>query len=353
MSNTVILAAARMIDKVGDMQLCLDIEAQIINQGIDIHHLTIEPLAADWHAPLHPDRFRSGCAPVEALARATQLINEGTQAVVISGVDDLKTGYHREQRLKLMQVYADDYPLTQAYTDLAKRFIHLHDIDASLFKSLSAALFDNHKRSYRHALSDNFDESLLPQDKWYRPITELFRGVDCANPLVDFEGRVVLVAKSLAKQLNVDESQWIEVQGVGLSVLAGDGPEYIDQIADYQHLKQAYIDACEQANIDFNQLFRQGDALLETYTCYPVVPMAFLMVSGLVDMLEQLPEFLQQHSITITGGMNLARAPWNNPALNGIVAMVERLRQGSEHCGLIHANGGLGYRQGVAILSRG
>lgn len=67
-------------------------------------------------------------------------------------------------------------------------------------------------------------------------------------------------------------------------------------------------------------------------------------------MVEQMPEFLLKHSITITGGMNLARAPWNNPALNGLITMVQRMQMNGENIGLIHANGGLGYRQGVAIL---
>jgi hypothetical protein len=325
--------------------------------GIDIHHLVIEPLSAPWQQTPAVDHFKSGCAPVEALARAHQLIIDGTQAVVISGEDELKSGYQREERLRLMSVYEDDLPLTQLYTDLARQFIHHHDIDEQLFKDLCEALFDNYKRSYRHALSDDFCETLLPAAKWYNPITELFRGVDCANPLVDFCGRVLLCSSQLAAQLDIPAEQWIIVDGVGLSVLDGDGPEYIDQIVDYQHLKLAYEQACTAANIDFADQFRQGRALLETYTCYPVVPMAFMLVSGLVDVLEDIPEFLRQHSITITGGMNLARAPWNNPALNGIIDMVQRLKPShplqktGEQYGLIHANGGLGYRQGVAIIS--
>tara|TARA_B100000809_G_C15051718_1_gene499142 strand:+ start:796 stop:939 length:144 start_codon:yes stop_codon:yes gene_type:complete len=47
--------------------------------------------------------------------------------------------------------------------------------------------------------------------------------------------------------------------------------------------------------------------------------MAFLLVSGLVDALEDIPNFLAQHLITITGGMNLAKAGWNNPAFNALV----------------------------------
>ncbi len=354
MNKAVIISAAKVVDGIGCMQHSLDIEAAIIALGIDIHHLYIEPLSTDWNAEPQPDHFKSGCAPVEALARAKSLIEQqtsATKAVLITGHDDLKTGYHRDERLRLMSVYTDDYPLTQAYTDLAEQFIQHHDINADLFRTISESLFDNHKTSYRNALSDDFSPSMLPGERWYQPLTELFRGVDCANPLVDFSGRVLLCNEALAEQLNIPQNERIKVPAVGVSKLEGDGPDHINQIADYQHLKAAYQDCCKQANIDFAAQFRKGEALLETYTCYPVVPMAFLLVSGLVDMLEDIPDFLKDHSITITGGMNLARAPWNNPALNGIIDMVKRLIEGNEDLGLIHANGGLGYRQGVALLT--
>jgi hypothetical protein len=48
--------------------------------------------------------------------------------------------------------------------------------------------------------------------------------------------------------------------------------------------------------------------------------------------------------------MNLARGAWNNPALNGLITMYQRMSEGDESIGLVHGNGGLGYRQGVAIL---
>jgi hypothetical protein len=50
--------------------------------------------------------------------------------------------------------------------------------------------------------------------------------------------------------------------------------------------------------------------------------------------------------------MNLAKAAWNNPALNSLILMHHRLCDSSQKIGLIHGNGGLGYRQGVAIIER-
>ena len=79
--------------------------------------------------------------------------------------------------------------------------------------------------------------------------------------------------------------------------------------------------------------------------------MAFLISCKLVPSLAQIPEFLTDHLVTITGGMNLARAPWNNPALNGLIEMYHQLNDNPTQHGLVHGNGGIGYRQGVAILA--
>jgi hypothetical protein len=347
-----IISAAKQQDEIGSLDQVLLLESQLLQRGITPKHLVIEPLQVDWHSPEKKHHFRSGCAPIEALAEAKKLIESGEAAVVISGEDFIKTGYSRENRLSKMAVYGQRYPLTQAYTELARAFSENHSITEQQFKEFSAALFENYKISFRNALSDNFTPELLPDLRWHKPITDLFRGVDCANPIVDFSGRLLLTRADIAEQLGVDKSQWLKVKAVGLSRLDGDGQDYLKDISQYEHLQKAYQQACNEANIDFVHLFKSGNALLETYTCYPVVPMAFLLVSGLVDVLEDIPDFLAEHSITITGGMNLAKAAWNNPALNALVLMHHRLCGGQEMLGLIHGNGGLGYRQGIAIVER-
>lgn len=350
MTRALIIAAAKTLDSVGTLHHCLALEARIQALEVDLRELVIEPLSTDWHSPEPEDHFRSGCAPIEALARAKSLIAQGVPAVVISGVDHIKTGYTREERLRLMQVYGPEYPLTDAYNDLAGHFLQQHRGDEAQFKRLAHCLFENYKLSYRNALADDYLPEQLPGEHWHQPVTSLFRGVDCANPVVDFTGRLLVCSEALAGKLDVPEQDRIEVRSVGLGRLEGDGPDHIKQIAGYEHLRRAYQDCCAQAGIDFAARFRAGDALLETYTCFPVVPMAFLLASGLVDLLDEMPAFLARHSVTITGGMNLARGPWNNPALNALISMYDCLRDGTEQIGMVHGNGGLGYRQGVALL---
>ena len=324
---------------------------QAIEQlGITPIELTIEPLSSDWHGELSPNNFRSGCAPLMALARAKELIAQGQQAVVIRGDEPLKTGYQRQERHQLMAVYGADYSIAQLYDSLANQFIKYHDIDKAQFLKLSSALFDNHCTSYHLAQQQQRAHFPLPAAKWLHHVTPLFRGVDCANPLVDFKGRLLLCSEQLVAQLQLD-SATVEVKGVGLSLLEIDEPTALAQLAQYQHLNLAYQTATKQAGIDFLAQLASNNALVELYSCYPVVPLGFLISCGWIKKPSDSLAFFNQHLVTITGGMNLARAPWNNPALNSLIETYHQLSQGTKQYGLVHGNGGIGYRQGVAILA--
>lgn len=349
MSQALIVAAEKIIDGVGSLQPVHTLIQQLSAAGITPAELVIEPLSADWHTPLKPGHFRSGCGPLEALQQAREMIADGRDAVLIRGEDHIKTGYERQERLERMAIYGAAYPLTEAYDELAQQFIRHHDTTPELFRQIATALFDNYHSTYRNVLADR-QESTLPSARWFEPLTSLFRGVDCANPMVDFSGAMLIVSAACADRLQIDAQQRVSIKGIGIHIQAQDGRDAIDEIVPYNHLQDAYHRCCEEAGIDFAAHFCSGRALLETYTCYPVVPMAFLLSSGLVSHLDEIPAFLERHQITITGGMNLARAPWNNPALSGLISMYQALIAGRSRLGAVHGNGGLGYRQGFAML---
>ncbi|WP_207062193.1 hypothetical protein [Motiliproteus sp. SC1-56] len=348
MSNTWIVAAEKIVNGEGFLDGCLAIEQRLKTQGVAVETLTIDPLKTDWHSPLAANHFRSGCAPVEALARARQLIVGGdVEAVVISGHEPLASGYSREERLERMAIYGPDCPLTQAYNDLAECFIKRQGGDRDLFIRCRDALYQNYLRTYRKA---GHPVHRLPAARWLEPVTPLFRGVDCANPVVDFEGRVLLCNDRVLKALKPAALPLL-LKGVGLGLLAEDGPGAMEAICDYRHLQQAFDECVAQAGVDVAAAVKDERLLLEVYSCYPVVPMAFLLSTGIASNLTCLPELLEKLPVTVTGGMNLARAPWNNPALNGLVDLCAEIRAQGKHGGVLHANGGLGYRQGVALLS--
>lgn len=84
-----------------------------------------------------------------------------------------------------------------------------------------------------------------------------------------------------------------------------------------------------------------------------MVPMALLLKLDLVTHLTEIPNFLKQYEVTITGGLNLAKAPWNLTSFNYLIAMREKL-MGSKNYkyGLVHGNGSLGNQQGITVLGR-
>lgn len=313
--------------------------------------LTIDPLSTPWTSEQKDNHFRSGCAPIMALEHAYHLIKQGCHAVIIQADEPLKTGYTREERHQLMAVYNDKTTIADLYNDLANEFIDNHQLNENTFKTIASALFENYQATYQQHINNQQAHFSLPSEQWFHNVTPLFRGVDCANPLIDFEGKLLICSKEIVEQLAFESS--IEIAGVNCQQIATENEvKDLETICQYSHLGVAIEQATHQANINFSQQFMQGNALLEVYTCYPIVPMAFLHCSGIVNSVTEIPPLLRDYSVTVTGGMNLARAPWNAPSLNALIIMTEKLLAGDKEYGLVHGNGGLGYRQGIAILKK-
>lgn len=345
MSQSYILAAARRVDGQGSLAELQALWANLCGSA-RVAELVIDPLDAGWDTPVLPDHFRSGCAPIEAMAHADALIRGGhVDAVLIRGEDLLRSRYAHDKvmRQRLMAIYGEACPIPEAYTQLAQAFMRRHGLDVPRFSALAEALRENYTRTARRIGIYN-----PPRPEAMAMATELFRLIDCANPVVDFTGALILGNTSLASISKVP----IAVLGVGVARCEGDGPGRAQEIARYDHLAKAWASARDMAGIDFATAFHQGRALLEAYTCFPVVPLGFLLASGLAQDIDAITPLLAKHEITVTGGMNIARAPWNNPALNALIVMCDRLSVGDAEYGAVQGNGGLGYRQGVALLGR-
>ncbi len=326
---------------------CQTIQVQLSEAGINIHHLTIDPLSTDWHSPLPPGHFRSGAAPTEALTQALSILESPDTAVVISGHDPLRTGYDKSERAGRMAIYGQDYSLIDAYTDLSKTFANHHGFSHSQFRRFAQALYDN----YLQTFSEQYPDASQPGAAWFKPVSNLFRGVDCANPVQDFSGQLILCNTKTADRLAIPLSQRVEVLGASCITLPEDGKAAIPEIVQYQHLQSAFQQACQQANIDFRKECICGNAILDVYTCFPVVPMAFLLKTGFVSSADALPHFLAEYPVTVSGGMNLAKGPWNNPALSSLIDCYDALTSGRSRLAGVHGNGGLGYKQGFVILA--
>jgi hypothetical protein len=341
MFRVFIVAAAGVQDQQGSLEPLVQAEAQVRAAGLKVDHLVIDPLSAGWDTPLEPGHYRSGCGPLEALAWAHARLREGlAEAVWIGGEDALRTGYTRQEREGWMQIYGEKPSLPEAYTELARHFCGQQGVGLETFRQVRDAIFENCRTQAQDVKVDR---------RWFENLTPLFRGVDCANPHVDYAGGVLLLRGDLLDCIHAAMPA-VRVLGTGLGFASGDGPEHLRELAAYAHLEAAVREANFQAGLNFAEVFNEGQALMEAYTCYPVVPMAFLLRGGFVRTLEEIPRWLAHHALTLKGGMNLHRAPWNLPALRALVDMTQALQQQPFRIGGVHANGGLGYRQGFVIL---
>jgi hypothetical protein len=340
-----IIAADRIIDGKGNLTRTSELIQRAQKLDFKTSLLEITPLSRPWEDELPSNCFKSGASAMDAIEKARSVLqNKESAVVVIKGEDFLRSGYSKDKREKFMQLYAGKRTPLDGYNELVEPFIRHHGISEEQFFEIRDALFNNYAKTWN---------APLPDSRWYRPITKYFRGVDCANPNIDYSGQLIITNEAHADLLQVPDQERVSILGNAFAKLPVDGFESIPHIAPYDHLKEVIDRAVSEADIDFNAEFLNERALLEVYSCYPLVPMALLLKLGLVKHLKEIPELLKTYEVTITGGLNLAKAPWNLTSLNSLIAMKQRLLSSKNYnYGLVHGNGSLGNQQGITLLGR-
>ncbi len=345
-----ILEGECIVDGIGSLSKTEELRETLSKSDARVLEFEIASIKDGWHKPLPKNRLRCACSPMIAIDSAQKLFeNHELDAIVIHGKDYIKTDFQdkKAERDQLMHIYGENGHILDAYHRLAHEFIKYWKISREEFRSLSEVIFKNHLRVWRR----KNPIQKKPDDKWFKPVTDLFRGVDCANPSVDFEGSLIIGTKEIAKKCNLEPEPCIQIIGCNIQQCCEDNMDSIPKIVPYDHLRLSFKKACEQANLDFIHKYLSGTAALEIYTCYPVVPLGFLFKTGLVSSTVEIPGFLDKHSLTITGGLNLAKAPYDNTTLYAFIKMAEHLRADeSPLIGGIHSVGALGYKQAFAIL---
>ena len=342
-----------MVDGAGGLSATNGILDLLRDNGARMATFEISSIHDGWQTPLPENRLRCACSPMEAILRAQGLFSQqAADAVVIHGKDFIRSDFRgkKAERNRLMRLYGADGHILDAYNRMAHAFLGHWGIDTDDFKTVAEALFENHFRVWRNM----HPRAGRPDDKWFGPVTDLFRGVDCANPSVDFEGCVILGSDTTPGRCGIAPEDCVRVAACVVKQAGEDTIEAIPEVVPYTHLTAAFTDACEQAKVDFRKSFLSGEALLEAYTCYPVVPMGFLLATGFARSTQDIRNFLAGFPVTITGGLNLAKAPWNNTSVYAIAQMVGRLKaDDTPSLGGIHSVGALGYKQAFAILEHG
>jgi hypothetical protein len=346
-----IVAAESIVDGVGDLSATDEARKKLEDRNYRVAEFEISTATDGWQTELPPNRLRCACAPMIAIDRGREMMAAGTiDAIVIQGREHLKSDFrdNKDERNRLLEIYGPGKgAVLDGYEMLAQAFLAHWNISADDFRRTSEAIFENHWRVWQ-ALNP---EAQRPADTWFDPITTLFRGVDCANPSVDYDGCLVMVTEDVLRQTDFGLKSYSRIAGCDVQQQTEDGLEFVDQIVSYDHIARSFNNACTQANVDFRTAYSRGQALLDIYTCYSVVPMGFLLATGLVDKFEDIPDFLAGHPLTVTGGLNLAKAPWNNTTVQSFATLFHALKadQAPDMAG-IHSVGALGYLQGFTIL---
>jgi len=336
------IASDKIVDDEGSFSKTNKILNLAHHNKLKIETLVITPLSHPWDTPLKKNEFKSGASAIAAIDYAKKILrSKKFDVVVIEGRDALKSGYEKKFRNTCMELYEHNSTPLDGYERLTKVFLEQNKISESEYFNLRDKTFINLAKTWNGP---------LPHEKWFEPLTHYFRGVDCANPNIDFAGRIILAGPRVSNILKTLKKDMIEVAGNSSIKLKVDGLESLEKVKNYRHLNRAFKMACNEAKINFANLLQKKTALMEVYTCYPVVPLGFLLSTKLSSR-KNLSHFLETTPLTITGGLNLAKAPWNLTSLNALIEMRQKLiRSKKIKYGLVHGNGSLGNQQGITIL---
>lgn len=348
--KTFIIAGDRVVDGLGAHTETTKILTAAKKKDLEVVTLEIVTLAKRWEDKLGPLEFKSGASAMAAIEKGRKLLaTNKADLILIKGRDFLKTEYERSAREGFMKLYRKKHTAMDGYERLVPLFLKHHKLSEKEYFLIRDALFENYFRTWKNISP----EAALPESKWFLPLTKHFRGVDCANPNIDYSGQIILTNKKTAELLKVPKKKRVQILGNTFTKLPVDGFESLPKIAPYLHLKQTANKTIKEAKIDFKTEFLEGRALMDAYTCYPVVPMGLILQLGLVKKLNEIPELLKWHEVTVTGGLNLGRAAWNLTSLNALIVMRDKLLAEKEiRFGLVHGNGSLGNQQGITVLSK-
>src|SRR5262249_6183145 len=146
-------------------------------------------------------------------------------AVSVEGRDLLRSDYadRRAERQRLMDIYGPHPTIPEAYTDLARRYLARVSMPEADFLAFAERLFENFRRTAR-ARGIPAD----PPRERFEPLSSLFRAVDCANPVVDFEGAVLLAADPA---ILPEAKPPLRVAAAASARASGDGPRHLEEIS--------------------------------------------------------------------------------------------------------------------------
>ncbi len=232
LSSNLILAANSIIDGKGTISSTNNVRERLLETKAKVQEFKISSIKDGWGTPLPKNTVRGACSSISVMIESQRLFEKReVDAVIISGKDHIRSDFrnNKEERDQLMKVYEGKYSFLEAYNQLAHEFLRYWKIQPEEFRSLAAALFENH-----FGVLKNSNPTVEPPDKkWFEPVTDLFRGVDCANPNVDFEGCLIFGTTEIAKRCGIDPKDCVQIVGCNLKQVGEDSLSSIPKIVNW------------------------------------------------------------------------------------------------------------------------
>jgi len=302
--------------------------------------------------------YHSGAGPIHAIADAKAAIQGGLADIVaVFAYEPLyinKKTYGKDAVNQAMDDVFRGKSLIYLYNCLGEQMCKVLGISQDRFRELADALYDNHCRVYEKLHGEG--SARRERGKSLAALGGgLFRMTDVANPNIDFAGGVILGSGKAASELRTLEKPVIVKAAEREMVRGGEDrvPELVgSQENIFPHLRRVFRRIETKAGISLPEEAGKANLLLNAYTCYPPIPLAFLLAGGFVKTAEEIPGFLREHDLTVNGGMSLARAAFNNPALTALIEICQKLQGSAEKYGIVHGNGGMGEQHGLALVER-
>ncbi len=302
--------------------------------------------------------YRTGASPIHALHDARLLVDHGLyDAVFIFGYEPLQSNrkrYGREAVMQAMDIFKG-INLLSCYNGLAQLMCKKLGMSERDFIHLADLLYENYSRTY---LRLHPQGKLPPRGPFMAEAgAPLFRLTDCANPNLDFAAGIIVASPQAADTLGVPAARRLDILSTH-SAMVEASPHNLAGIVGgpgrlFPHLQQLFVALQQESGLNPVGEWQRQNLLLDVYTCYPPIPLAFLLVGGFATSIEQLAPLLAAVEITTDGGLNLGGAPWNNPVLASLADMPALLAREKASLALVHGNGGIGEAQALALLQKG
>jgi hypothetical protein len=252
-----IVAVSEVKDGVGDMAETDRIRARIAAAKLRSREIRLAPLRMGWNGPLPPDYARGASTPIRPMSDASVSFAEGElDCLIVSGDDPIRSEFasRKAERDRRMVAYPSGDTFLSAYTKVAREFVRQVGMREEEFRALSEMLFDNYRRTHTRL----HPQERPPEGRWFQPVTELFRGVDCANPNVDFVGCMILMTDAAADVCAIPVRDRIQVLAANVATACADDIARIAEVASYRHLGLVIDRTVEESRVDFCAEFRAG-----------------------------------------------------------------------------------------------